>query len=267
LWLQGIVPEEAELQRGSQLRKMYWTMFERRSIPRANGVFMVSEAMKLHYANKYNFANITVLTMPCVNQKLNHCSFATPLKYSSLRFVYAGGLQLWQCFDKTLDSYSLIKKSFPSATFTVLTRDRLKALDMIERRMVQGVSVDYCRPSEMQNVLAKFKYGFVLRHPHPVNAVATPTKVSSYMAAGVIPIMTTAVSDYAKRLAGIEPVVMLEKPEPQLVLKGVSRVESISLDQSAVFDSYSRAFEQYFDLERYVPLIQAFFLDTGMTVS
>jgi hypothetical protein len=267
LWLQGIVPEETELHMGSTIRKMYWTIFERVALPRANGIFMVSEAMRTHYANKYKFSNLPTFIMPCVNQELNAESFVSPMKYSQMRFAYAGSLHKWQCIDETLDSYSLIKKRFPSASLTFLTSDRAKATEMIESRKLQDVEVEYCKPSELQGVLAGFKYGFALRQAHPVNTVATPTKVSSYMAAGVIPILTTAVSDFTVRLSGVSPMVMLEEPDPQLVLDGVCRIEANSLDPTAVFHSYVKVFEEYFDLQRYSGAIQAFFRETGMAVN
>lgn len=252
LWLQGIVPEEAELQLGSKIRKLYWSAFERMSIPKAKCVFMVSHAMKDHYARKYGYRNLPVFIMPCVNQKLDQTLFATPEKYSAPRFVYAGSMHRWQCIEETLDSFSLIRGRFPSASLTIYTADQASASRMIAARGVEGVAVTYCTPAELPHALAGYKYGFILRHHHAVNAVATPTKVSSYMAAGVIPILTTAVTDFAGRLADVDPILLLKSADPQEVFAGICRMESRILTGDTVFASYSKVFQEYFDLEKYV---------------
>ena len=123
---------------------------------------------------------------------------------------------------------------------------------MIAARGLEGVDVAYCKPAELPLVLAGYKYGFILRHQHAVNAVATPTKVSSYMAAGVIPILTDAVTDFAERLAGIDPIVLLKTADPQEVFAAICRMEARTLTPDSVLASYSKVFREYFDLDRYV---------------
>lgn len=264
LWLQGIVPEELELQMGSKVRKAYWTLFERRSIPRAQGVFMVSNAMQDHYAQKYHFTGLNTLIMPCSNQKLHPPSFGVPQKYVNPRFIYAGSLARWQCVDETLKAYALIKEHIPSASLTIFTRDRVGAMQAIERCHADDVNVDYCALSELQTAFAEFKYGFVLRKPDQINKVSTPTKVSSYMAAGVIPILTTAVADYVSRLSAINPIVMINAVDPESVLDGVLKIEGQALDPDSVLEAYSKVFDLYLDHDQYISRIEAFFRDTGI---
>ncbi|MGA8939805.1 MAG: hypothetical protein WB439_11645 [Acidobacteriaceae bacterium] len=262
LWLQGIVPEEAELQLGSKIRKWYWTTFERMSIPRAKCVFMVSHAMKDHYGRKYGYRNLPVFIMPCVNQRLDQALFATSQKYSTPRFVYAGSMHRWQCIEEMLDSFALIRGRFPSASLTIYTAEQAAASRMIEARGLAGVDVTYCKPAELPLVLAGYKYGFILRHQHAVNAVATPTKVSSYMAAGVIPILTSAVTDFAERLADVDPIVLLKSADPQEVFAAICRMEARTLTPEMVFASYSKVFREYFDLDRYVSPMSSFLRDS-----
>ena len=258
LWLQGIVPEEVELHRGSAIRKWYWTAFERMSIPGVQGVFMVSHAMKAHYERKYGFRNLPLFIMPCVNQRLDQTLFATPQKYSTPRFVYAGSMHRWQCIEETLDSFSLIRSKFPFASLTIYTADQASASKLIAARGLEGVEVTYCKPSELPLALSSYKYGFVLRHEHVINAVATPTKVSSYMAAGVIPILTTAVTDFAEHLVDVDPVLLLKSADPQEVFAAICRMEARTLTPEAVFASYSKVFREYFDLDQYIPSISNF---------
>lgn len=258
LWLQGIVPEEAALQRNSKIRERYWTAFERVIIPKAKCVFMVSHAMKDHYARKYGFQNLSTFVMPCVNQRLDQSHFAVSQKYSAPRFVYAGSMHRWQCIEETLDSFILIRGKFPSASLTIYTMDQASASRMILARGLEGVEVTYCRPAELSRALAGYKYGFVLRHRHAVNAVATPTKVSSYMAAGVIPILTDAITDFSERLADVDPIILLKSSDPREVFAGICRMEARTLTGESVLASYSKVFEEYFDLDRYVPAMRSF---------
>lgn len=258
LWLQGIVPEEAELQLKSKTKKLYWTIFERLSIPKAKRIFMVSKAMSQHYSDKYGFQDLPAFIMPCVNQKIEPELFRTPGKYSSPSFVYAGSLHRWQCIDAVLDSFSLIREKYPAASLTLYTGDQHSASRMISTRGLSGVRVDYCPPSDLSKALAAYKYGFILREPHCVNAVATPTKVSSYMAAGVIPVMTTAVDDYVERLASVSPVIMLNSTDPNEILSEVCRLESRVIKEEDVLASYSKIFYEYFDLNLYIPTLVDF---------
>lgn len=48
----------------------------------------------------------------------------------------------------------------------------------------------------MSEALADVKFGFVLRNDVPVNRVATPTKLSSYLSAGVIPVFSKYLKDF-----------------------------------------------------------------------
>lgn len=258
LWVQGIVPEEAELQFGSKMRKWFWTGLERMSIPKAKCVFMVSHAMKDHYARKYGFRSLPVFIMPCVNQRLDPTLFVTPQKYSAPRFVYAGSMHRWQCIEEMLDSFSLIRGKFPTASLTIYTKEQAPASRMIAARSLEGVELAYCRPEELPLALAKYKYGFILRHHHIVNAVATPTKVSSYMAAGVIPIITKAVFDYAERLVDADPIVLLNEADPREILAGICRLEARNFTGEEVLASYSKIFREYFDLDLYGPAISSF---------
>jgi len=264
LWLQGVVPEEAELQRSSKFRKTYWTMFERWALPRVNGLFMVSEAMSTHYMQKYGFHQLPTFIMPCVNQSLNPDAFMVPGKYTRPTFVYAGSMHKWQCFDATLQTFAVVRKALPDATLTILTSDQESARRRADEFGLFDLIFDYIPAEKLQLALRNFKYGFVLREHHVVNAVATPTKVSSYMAAGVIPVTTTAVKDFAAKLSAVQPLIMVDKPQPEKIAKAILDVERAVLDPYRVLLEYKNLFDHYFDRSLYISAIAHFFCDTGL---
>jgi hypothetical protein len=263
LWIQGIVPEEAELHFGSKARKLLWTAFERRVIPRARGTFLVSHAMRRHYAQKYGFTSQPSMIMPCVNQELDPGAFDRPSKYAAPTFVYAGSMHEWQCFDLTLDVFRRVRAVRPDARLTVLTGEQEVARCAVREAGFDDVTVTRVPLGHLQQTLADFKYGFVLRRQHVVNSVATPTKTSSYMAAGVIPIMTSAVHDFAERLGGLEHVIMSRTADAEDIAARILDFERRGVTAVRVLEEFGRVFDEYFDHHPYLSKIAAFLADTG----
>ena len=264
LWMQGIVPEEARLQFGSRWREALWTLFERSTLPRARGVLMVSQAMRRHFADKYGFARLPAFVMPCANAALHPESFQVPHKYEKPRFVYAGSMHAWQCFDLTLDVYRRVKAKFPKATLTVLTSEKALAQRAVEASNVIDVDIGFVPLDELQATLANYKYGFVLREQHVVNRVATPTKVSSYMAAGVIPVMTSAVGDYVSALDGVDPLVLCRQFDAASIAQAIIDLQARELRPDAVLKSYTAVFARYFDHAAYAVPLRDFLRTTGL---
>ncbi|MEO5732854.1 MAG: hypothetical protein ABIN96_00080 [Rubrivivax sp.] len=264
MWMQGVYPEEARLHMGSRAREWLQRFFEWFSLPALRGVVLVSEAMRCHFADRYGARMPPTFVMPCVNADLCPTCFDRPGKYDHPRFVYAGGMHAWQCIDETLDVFKRIRDRLPQATLTLLTRDAEAARAMVQKKGIEGVEIDHVPLAELQSRLADFKYGFVLRRHHVVNRVATPTKVSSYMAAGVIPVTTTAVQDYAAALRDVHPMVMVGQLDVDAVAAAVLALDAQTLQPAAVRDRYRRVFETYFDPALYGPGLREFFKRTGL---
>ncbi len=264
LWMQGVVPEEARMQFGSRWRETLWTFFERIALPKARGILMVSQAMHCHYARKYGLTNLPVFIMPCVNADLQPAHFSTPGKYLGPNFVYVGSMHAWQCFQLTLEVFARVKLRLPLATLTVLTGDKSTAHRTIDAARVTGVKVGFVPLTELPSVLANYKYGFVLRAAHVVNSVATPTKVSSYMASGVIPVMTSAVDDYVEKLADVDPIVICRAYDADSIAQEILAVEARLLEPAAVLNSYSGIFTRYFDHANYGAPLTRFLRATGL---
>ncbi|MCE9553936.1 MAG: glycosyltransferase [Planctomycetes bacterium] len=267
LWLQGAVPEECDLHFGktvrNKLRIACYRIFERTTIPRAQGTFMVSQAMREHYLAKYGYSGSSFV-MPCVNQDLSDEAFSTPSKYTDPTFVYAGSMHRWQCFELSLEVFRRVRLQHPNAQLTVLTGDQATAQAAVEKAGLTGVEITRVPLEQLQDTLRAFKYGFVLREPHVVNQVATPTKVSSYMAAGVIPIMTTAVGDYTLRLGSMKNVVMNSDMDAAAIAAKVLEFEARSVSSSDVLTEYQQVFSDYFDHNKYVPEMANFLRSTGL---
>lgn len=266
-WLQGLYPEEARWQFQSRLREFAWNGLEAWTLRRSQGALMVSQAMQQHFAAKYPQLRLDSTVMPCVNATLAPNAFRTPGKYTRPSFVYAGGLQRWQCIDAMLTAFAAIHARLPEATLTLLTAEQAQAAARVRELGTPATTIAYVPVADLPQALAAFKYGFLLREDHVVNRVATPTKVSSYMAAGVIPVMTRAAQDFARRLSPTSPIVWLDHLDAGHIGQRVLAQEAHALDAEAMLAAYRDAFDRYLDHAAYRPALCDFFLRTGLAAT
>lgn len=204
-WAQGVWPEESFMRHGSKLRFLLSGAIEKWALKKAAFVFFVSDAMKEFYEKKYslNFDGRYYM-MPCANEKLHETSFLTEGKYTDNVFCYAGGTSVWQCFEQTIALYKKLEEKHPNTKLLLLVKDRETALKYIEKYHVHNYEINFVPVSELPEVLKNVKFGFVLREASPVNYVATPTKVLTYLANGLIPI-------YSSSLEGIHGILQDSK--------------------------------------------------------
>lgn len=200
-WAQGIWPEESFLRYGSRLRFWAQSMLEKRALKKAEFVFFVSDAMKKHFEEKYrlNFQGKCYM-MPCANEQFHKEAFYAPGKYEGNVFCYAGALSEWQCFEQTVALYRKIEQARPDSHLLLLVKEREQAEKVLARYGVKNYSMDYVPVEQLPIALEKAKFGFVIREDCPINAVATPTKVATYLCNGLIPI-------YSGALKGIREIL------------------------------------------------------------
>ena len=72
-----------------------------------------------------------------------------------------------------------------------------KAKSIINQYNIKNYSVEKVPQSEVDTVLSKCKFGFLIRDNNVINQVATPTKLANYLGNGVIPIFTDTIKAYA----------------------------------------------------------------------
>lgn len=259
-WFQGIAPEERIMMgKGSLFSRMaaikYYIM-EFILLRKPFLFFFVSQAMKEHYANKYKQnLNERSIIMPCYNIPLNIQSFMVEGKYNTPSFVYAGGILNWQCVKESLELYNAFKKYCVNATFTILTKDSEKANALIEEVGANDVFVKFVPLELLQEELSKYKYGFILRREHIVNKVSTPTKMNSYLSAGVIPIFTTAVADFDRNIDLGDFELKFDSFSLDSMLTRLLEFEEKSINSNLVFQAFKKVFQLYYNDLKYVELI------------
>lgn len=244
-WVQGSSPDESYMRNKSHIRKFIISCIEYFALEKAKYVFMVSKGMLNHYKKKYHkdYSYKTYI-MPCYNSEIQKELFMTNGKYNKNTFCYVGGLSVWQCFPETVALYKQIEDKIPNVFFKVFTGDQEKARLIIEAHGVKNYEVSYVNPNQLVNELASCKFGFIVREKSPVNYVATPTKLSNYMAAGVIPIVSNTVSFFNE---------ILGKSDNAIILDGVNDVDNIvrminkEINANYVFEDFKNLFDRFYN--------------------
>lgn len=251
-WFQGVTPEEVDFYEmpwiKKALSKIRYSILERMILKNSNLNFFVSNTMLLHYRKKYGYLNDNNYIMPCFNQPLLDTAFYDE-KYSKPSFVYTGNLAKWQCFEPMVALFKQIKDRLPEATLTIYTKEADKAQVLLNKYGVEA-EIKYVPYQQLSEEIKRYKYGFILREDNVVNNVATPTKMNSYLASGIIPIYTNVVGAYKEHLGGLKYAVPIETDN-----KGIERLfelEKQIIKSSEVFNEYKAVFDSYYNRQCYV---------------
>lgn len=251
IWFQGILPEESFLKHHSYVRKIILEMMARLALKKAKGIFYVSETMKQYMEKKYRIdTKNRSFVMPCFNETINQDLFFSEGKYSNNDFCYVGSLSVWQCFEKTIDLYKCLEQRISNARLFVYTSERNEAERILKNKGVLRYSVDFVKQEEITKRIGMAKFGFVLRDNIAVNNVATPTKLSTYLAAGVIPIYSDSIVDFYKQADKMHYAVSVGKDFklPQHLLE----LCETPIDPKEVLAEYNKVFQSYYSVERYI---------------
>lgn len=249
-WVQGTSPDESYMRNHSKLRWLTISMIEWFALKKANFVFMVSKGMLNHYNSKYHndFSNKTYI-MPCYNSELDNTLFETPCKYTKNIFCYVGGLSVWQCFEETVDLYKSVEDIIPNCELRIFTGEQEKANQILKSKGVRKFEVKYVVPNQLASELAPCKYGFIVRGESPVNYVATPTKLSNYMAAGLIPIVSNTVSFFSEILGKAEYAIVLDGKNDKDRIVEQSRK---SINDTDVYNEYRLLFDKFYNTQNHI---------------
>lgn len=257
IWLQGIQPEEMLMSDTPLYKKIYYYLalryLEWKSFKNIPFMIYVSEEMKRHYEKKFGPGNRCSFIMPCFNLGLDEKSFFAKERYNNPSFVYAGSLDAWQCFEKTLDIFYKVKSHMKNASLTILTKDTDKAQLMAKMHNLDDVEIKYVPKEMVQAELKKFKYGFIIREDVKVNRVATPTKLNSYMASGVIPIVSDSLIDFVDNTKECKYICRIGNDLiPNTVAEKIIKFETYNVDVADICNEYSKVFANYYNAKKYI---------------
>lgn len=249
-WMQGIDAEESYMKKGSKLRSYVLDVITKFAMKKAMAIFYVSEEMKKYEESKFGISTDRKgFIMPCFNVSRTKTLQVSERKYKKNIFTYVGSLSKWQCFEETLDFYKQIETIDPHAELKIFTFAEEEARRIVEMKNLKNCTVSSVASEMMTEALADVKFGFVLRKDNPVNWVATPTKLSSYLSAGVIPIFSKYLKDFYNRTNGFEYVVPVSEFNPSEKLQNLL-VEEI--DTKKLISEYMELFNTYYNPQYYI---------------
>jgi glycosyltransferase involved in cell wall biosynthesis len=255
IWFQGAVPEEAYLVFKSKIKKFYWEVFEKIALKYSYLNLFVSNAMYKHYNNKYKYEQDNYLIIPCFNKSINKSAFFYPKKYDTNSFVYAGSLAKWQKINDILKIYKEIENNNLNTSLTIITKDTKQAKLLCQNLKIQTYYIKYISYDMIDNELKKYKFGFIIRDNITVNNVATPTKFSTYMANGIIPIYTNCIGDFSDWFKNINNKIELDCNLSITQMANKINGFNLSSNSQNIYMEFEKIFKQYYDANKYKKII------------
>jgi hypothetical protein len=189
----GLLSQESYLRNGSFYKKRILEFFENLILKIADSVSTVSNNFK-DYLISINSNRDDIVVTPCCTISVNK---REKNKNEKIQFVYVGSLGKWQNFEEMLTTYYYINTLIPNSELSVITNDVDRALKICNNYGVLA-KVFSVNNAEINSILAKFDFGFLLRDNILLNNVASPVKFLEYTSNGVIPIISEGVGDYSK---------------------------------------------------------------------
>lgn len=192
--LHGIAPEEEELQ-GKPGRAAFYAGLEEAMVRHSAALVTVTRAMADHFRRKYPGSDRPSIQLPIVEDLGDDVALARPERPRPV-VVYVGGLQRWQNVDRMLAVVAACRDRCEFRFYTdapEALRARASAAGVAE-----AMRIGTAAPTELPAIYRDADYGFVLRDDIAVNRVSCPTKLSEYLALGVIPLVALAeIGDFA----------------------------------------------------------------------
>jgi len=248
LWQQGATGAESYMRHSSKIRRAILNYMDCFVMKKAKMIFYVSQYMQQYYEKMAgtSFAH-KAYVMPCFNEVLDKDVVANK-DYSKKNFTYVGSLDLWQCFNETVEIFAEIERQIPGAFLKVLTFQTEKAKQILEQKGIHNYSVTCVPKEQVKAELADCTYGFIIRHDVDVNRVATPTKISSYLSAGVLPIYSTCLKDFHMQAEGKSFAYPLN---PEDNVDSLIRYINNGLDKEYVSQEIEELFDTYYSKEKH----------------
>lgn len=251
LWQQGATADESYMRHASKLRFKILNIMDIFAMKKAKAILYVSNELRTLYEKRGHCSfKEKSYVMPCFNEQYVESVYEKK-NYNKNVFTYVGSLAKWQCFEETVDLYKSIEDRVPDAFFKVLTFSVDDAKKILDTKNVKNYSVACVPKDRVFDELQETTYGFIIRKEDVVNNVATPTKFSSYMSAGVIPIFSSCLKDFSVLSDSMTYAKKIGSASEQEVSELVDFIKS-TIDPSKVKEEYHRVFNTYYnkDLHR-----------------
>ncbi len=192
-----------------KIKTAFINLNERLFMKLSDQVICVSNALKYYYIKKYKLSNIkkfNVFPGAADNSMFYHDFSHRDKIRKDLNFtdddiviIYSGKLAKdWEIPDDVFSFMSILMSKNKRIKFLVLTPDLEISNQYIQKYSMEGsTQVLKSKFEDVNNYLNAADISLLLREDVPMNNVASPTKFSEYMLAGIPCIMSNGVYDFA----------------------------------------------------------------------
>lgn len=179
---------------------------ERRFVREADSVQCVSFALRRRLEAATGVGPGKVRVVPCLaDERLFRFDAGARVRRreelrlaESIVLVYSGSMLTWQNGGAILKLFERLRNRLPALHLLLLTPDRQAASELLRRCGMSegdGVTVRSARHAEVGGYLSAADLGLLLRDPHPLNRVASPTKFAEYALCGLPVLASGGIGD------------------------------------------------------------------------
>lgn len=256
-WVQGAGEAESFMRHHSKLRFLVLSALNWYAFKKSDYILFVSETLKRYYEKRFHMNFEDYYIMPCFNEEIDRTAFLMPDKYTDNTFIYAGSLDAWQCFEPTVALYAEVEKRVDNCSFRVLAANREKVEEILKKYGVKRYSIGFVPKEQVAAEMAKAKFGFCLREDDIVNRVATPTKLSNYIANGVIPVCSEYVEDFHQIAKNCEYCLCANPGDLGEPVQRLVKLCNENISPEKIYQEYNNAFGNYYSREYHIKRLSA----------
>ena len=218
--MRGDVAAEARFRGTSGYRRWILERLTSRAIRHADSYAAVSSDAAEVLMNRYGASEVSVIPS-CVDiskfgraaEQRDSIRRDLGVSESDVLLIYSGGSQKYQMLPQMFRLWESLAAD-TSVHFLTLTHSR--ALDDLVSRLPEDrttrMSVER---DQVPGYLNAADIGFLLRAPHPLNAVASPIKFGEYLASGLSVVSSPGVGDISRIIEerDLGPLINADEPE------------------------------------------------------
>lgn len=257
--LHGAAPEEAQYTRltagRSDMSMVEWLEeVESQIVRRFDKLIVVAPRMIEHLEKKTGLRlkeKIAVLPIFADDnffKPLRKEEFKRKLKLDGkIVFVYSGGMQRYQCIDETIAWFQVFMARLPNAFFLIFTPSPEMATQRVRDligHLPDNIWITSVDRANLPDYMSAADFGFVLREPELLNAVASPTKAVEYLSRGVRLVCTKdagSALDYVARFgSGLIVPLVPTADDADLAAQEIDRLLAVDVPVEAVRAQLSR---------------------------
>ncbi len=207
--VRGVAAEEVAINRGKGWAYRFVLKRELNAIREAHRVSCVSNNLR-EWIRDNTGRNDVVVIPSCVDpqwlktpsEPREQVRARLGLKEDHKVICYSGGLGRWQRMRDIVSVFAQISNAAPSYRFLFLCREEVELIRIAGEAGLGSdrVCVVSCEHKAVASYLGACDAGIIMRDNTVVNRVASPVKVSEYLASGLPVILTRGIGDYSEQL-------------------------------------------------------------------